>query len=88
MKYQRLNYTEPAILTGIWVALVGLLAACGLTVSDTVNEQAGLIIGAVSVVVPVVQSLLTRRKVTPALNPTVPEEPETWPLNDDEVGEG
>src|SRR5262252_9197000 len=60
-----LSTMEPAVLRGIWVAIVGVLSAFGLAVSDATSAKAASIIGAATIIVPLVQAFWTRQAVSP-----------------------
>jgi hypothetical protein len=56
---------EPSTLRGIYMALIGLLATLGISVSQVVDTKVNAFIGLLVVILPVLQSLWTRAKVVP-----------------------
>jgi hypothetical protein len=60
-----LSTFEPAVLRGLWVAVVGVLAAFGLDVSDAVSGKAAAVIAAATIIVPLIQAFWTRQAVSP-----------------------
>lgn len=54
---------DPTTLKGIWMTLAGMLAAAGITLSDKVNTTVTSIIAFLVVVLPIVQTLWSRRGV-------------------------
>lgn len=58
-----LRYAEPARLRAVWVALVALLAATGITVSTSVDARVGAVIGAVGGLLALAQGEVTRAAV-------------------------
>jgi hypothetical protein len=58
-----LQYAEPARLRAVWVALVALLGTIGVTLSTEVDADVGAIIGAIAVLLPVLQGEWTRASV-------------------------
>mgnify|MGYP005824277565 CR=1 FL=1 len=58
-----LSYFEPARLRGIWVALVGLLTALGVSVPAGWDGYATAVVAVAAIVVPLIQAELTRRAV-------------------------
>lgn len=63
--WKYLSTMEPAVLRGVWVAIVGVLTAFGLQVSDTTHAKATAIIAALAILVPLIQAFWTRAAVSP-----------------------
>jgi Mg/Co/Ni transporter MgtE len=59
----RINYTEPARLRAVWVALVALLATLGVSVSADIDAKVTAIIALLAVVLPMIQGETTRAAV-------------------------
>lgn len=64
--FRKLNYTEPAVLRGIFTALALLAGSIGFVNTDTITGAGEVIIPVVAFVLPLVQALWTRRNVVPA----------------------
>lgn len=61
----RIRALEPARVRAVWVAVVALLVAVGVTVNTDVDGAVQALIVAVFTVLPLIQGEATRRKVTP-----------------------
>lgn len=64
--WARIRLMEPARVRAVWTALVGLLAALGVTVAADVDGAVQAVIVAVCAVLPLVQGESTRAVVSPA----------------------
>lgn len=60
---RKLNYSEPAVLHGIVLAVLTLCAALGVVSSDDVEGATEKLLPAVALLVPLVQAIWTRFKV-------------------------
>jgi hypothetical protein len=60
---RKLNFSEPAVLRGVITALIALAASLGFVATDEIKGAAEGLIPAVAFLVPLVQSLWTRRAV-------------------------
>lgn len=54
---------EPALITGLAAAVIALLVAYGVNITDV---QTAAIMGAIGAVIALVQALVTRQQVVPA----------------------
>lgn len=61
--FKKLNYTEPAVLRGILTAVVSLAAAIGFVNTADIEGAGEALIPALSVLVPLAQSVWTRFSV-------------------------
>ena len=61
--FKKLEYTEPAVLRGVLVALGALAASLGFVATDEIKGAAEGLIPVVAFLVPLVQSLWTRQAV-------------------------
>jgi hypothetical protein len=66
VKRLNLAYNEPAVLRGIVTALITLAASLGFVVTDDVKGAAEALIPVAAFLIPLAQSLWTRRAVVPA----------------------
>ena len=93
---------EPAMLRGVWVAIVGLLAALGITLAPGIEDKVNAILGVIIAIVAILQAYWTRGAVTPAgvaenavaaaayspaPPPVIPETPDLGEVQDDEVND-
>lgn len=63
--WQRVRELEPARVRAVWVSVVALLLAVGVTVNADVDGAVQALIVAVFTLLPLLQGEATRRKVTP-----------------------
>lgn len=63
--FKRLNYNEPSVLRGIVTAAIAFAASLGFVATDEVRGAAEGLIPAVALLLPLLQSLWTRRAVVP-----------------------
>ena len=63
--WQRVRELEPARVRAVWVSVVALLVAVGVTVNADVDGAVQALIVAVFTLLPLLQGEATRRKVTP-----------------------
>lgn len=63
--WARIRALEPARIRAVWTAVVALLLALGVTVSEDIDGavQAGIVV--VAAVLPLIQGEATRAKVSP-----------------------
>jgi hypothetical protein len=64
--FRKLKYNEPSVLRGIVTAALALAASLGFVATDEIKGAAEGLIPVVAFLVPLVQSLWTRRAVVPA----------------------
>lgn len=61
--FKRLNYSEPSVLRGIVTAVLALAASLGFVATDDVKGAAEGVIPVAAFLIPLAQSLWTRRNV-------------------------
>lgn len=60
---KKLNFTEPAVFRGIVTAVIALAASLGFVATDDIKGAAEALIPIAAVLIPLAQSLWTRRSV-------------------------
>lgn len=63
MSFHKLNFAEPAVLRGVVTALLALAAALGFAATDEIKGAAEALIPIAAFLIPLVQSIWTRRSV-------------------------
>lgn len=74
--WRRAQHVEPARLRAVWVALVAVAATAGISVSADLDAKVTAIIGALAIILPLIQGESTRSAVySPATVDKLRDEP-------------